>query len=76
MLHEIRVSGTVLCFPAKNRGSGNRVRDFRVSGGPPVRCTRCPWAVKPVWAFGICPKHFLENIWAFFCSVFGEFFSP
>ena len=23
---------------AKNRGSGNRVSDFRVSGGPPVIC--------------------------------------
>ena len=23
---------------AKNRGSGNRVSDFRVSGGPPVLC--------------------------------------
>ena len=47
VLHEIRVSGTVLWSPinansptyayiAKNRGSGNRVSDFRVSGGPPV----------------------------------------
>ena len=47
MLHEIRVIGTVLCSPtnansptytyiAKNRASGNRVSDFRVSGEPPV----------------------------------------
>ena len=47
MLHEIRVSGTVLWSPtntnsptytyiSKKRVSGNRVSDFRVSGGPPV----------------------------------------
>ena len=47
VLHEIRVSGTVLWSPtnanppltrtkAKKRVSGNRVSHFRVSGGPPV----------------------------------------
>ena len=38
MLHEIRVSGTVLSplLMRKNHGSGNCVSDFRVSGGPPV----------------------------------------
>ena len=47
VLHEIRDSGTVvgplltrkspqLHVQAKNCGSGNRVSDFRVSGGPPV----------------------------------------
>ena len=41
VLHETRVSGTVLWSPlarklAKNCGSGNRVSDFRISGGPPV----------------------------------------
>ena len=51
MLHEIRVSGTVLWSPAyansptytyisQKRGSGNRVSDFRVSGGPPVQQNR------------------------------------
>ena len=44
VLHETHVSGTVLWFPtnansltftyiSQNRGSGNRVSDFRVSGG-------------------------------------------
>ena len=47
VLHEIRVSGTVLwsltnanyptyTYISQKRGSGNRVSDFRVSGGPPV----------------------------------------
>ena len=47
MLHEIRVSGTVVSplltrkcptctYISQNRGSGNRVSDFCVSGGPPV----------------------------------------
>ena len=26
---------------AKNRGSGNRVSDFRVSGGPPIIVMMC-----------------------------------
>ena len=52
MLHEIRVSGTVLWSPtnansptytyiSQKRVSGNRVSDFRVSGGPPVLTTLC-----------------------------------
>ena len=47
VLHETRVSGTVLWSPtnansptytyiSQKRVSGNRVSDFRVSGGPPV----------------------------------------
>ena len=47
VLHETRVSGTVLWSPtdansptytyiSQKRISGNRVSDFRVSGGPPV----------------------------------------
>ena len=47
VLHEICVSGTVLWSPTKtksptytyisqNCGSGNRISDFRVSGGSPV----------------------------------------
>ena len=47
VLHEPRVSGTVLWSPtnaysptytyiSQKRVSGNRVSDFRVSGGPPV----------------------------------------
>ena len=47
MLHESGVSGTVLWFPTNANSptytyisqksvSGNRVSDFRVSGGPPV----------------------------------------
>ena len=46
-LHEIRVSGTVqwslnnaksptCTYISQNRGSGNRVSDYRVRGGPPV----------------------------------------
>ena len=34
VLHEIRVSGTILWSPTS--GSGNRVNDFCISGGPPV----------------------------------------
>ena len=36
MLHEICVSGTVGGTQAKHPGSGNRVSDFCVSGGPLV----------------------------------------